>query len=312
MVTPYRLTVATLMLTLLLDTHLCAKPLPLMNNVPHIRSTRSTAGALVAAIDEGAERSATLRALVERLDGSDVIAYVEYADLDDRLAGQLAFMSAAGGRRYVHVSINRRQPRDLQIAILGHELEHAVEIADAPEVIDEPTMARFYARVGFGGETIAGVTRFDTLAAIAAGRRVLQEDRRCDDHSGIPLTRQPPGGILHAAYHWDFTRWSWQCTWAVTLRRYAWAMSYTLTLQCGCTVYVACHPSTQVAHTRVIEARGPRCPLRLHDVGRRLFLWEMLPDPHHRPRPVMVSNNEPRRRASPVTVSGAHLDDAGL
>jgi hypothetical protein len=33
-----------------------------------------------------------------------------------------------------------------------------------------------------------------------------------------------------------------------------------------------------MAHSRVIEQRGPRCPVRRHDVGARLWLWELLPD----------------------------------
>jgi hypothetical protein len=53
--------------------------------------------------------------------------------------------------------------------------------------------------------------------------------------------------------------------------------SYTLTLTCGCVVYVSCHPQTGVAHTRVIERRGAACSNRHHDVGARLWLWEMLP-----------------------------------
>jgi len=65
-------------------------------------------------------------------------------------------------------------------------------------------------------------------------------------------------------------------------------MSYTLTLQCGCMVYVACDPTTQVAHGRVIERRGAVCRVRRHDVGVRLHLWEILPDPHHRTRPVFA------------------------
>jgi hypothetical protein len=65
-------------------------------------------------------------------------------------------------------------------------------------------------------------------------------------------------------------------------------MSYTLTLQCGCTVYVACHPQTRIAHTRVIQGRGTACRTRAHAIGVRLFLWEMLPDPAHRPRPEWV------------------------
>jgi hypothetical protein len=62
-------------------------------------------------------------------------------------------------------------------------------------------------------------------------------------------------------------------------------MSYTLTLQCGCVVYVACRPETHVAHTRIIESRGRDCTERRHDVGSRLYLWQLLPDPPHRAAP---------------------------
>ena len=54
-------------------------------------------------------------------------------------------------------------------------------------------------------------------------------------------------------------------------------MSYTLRLQCGCVVYVARNPHTGVAHTRVIEKRGPSCAVRKHEIGVRLGLWDMLP-----------------------------------
>jgi hypothetical protein len=57
------------------------------------------------------------------------------------------------------------------------------------------------------------------------------------------------------------------------------SMSYNLTIYCGCTVYVACDPRTNVAHTRIIERRGPLCRIRTHDVGARLFLWDILPEP---------------------------------
>jgi hypothetical protein len=54
-------------------------------------------------------------------------------------------------------------------------------------------------------------------------------------------------------------------------------MSYDLTLWCGCRLYVACHPETGVAHTRIIERRGDACRERHHEVGVRLALWEILP-----------------------------------
>lgn len=56
-------------------------------------------------------------------------------------------------------------------------------------------------------------------------------------------------------------------------------MSHTLTLACGCVVYVSCHPKTNVAHSRIIERRGDACGSRKHAIGVRLWLWEMLPDP---------------------------------
>ena len=61
-------------------------------------------------------------------------------------------------------------------------------------------------------------------------------------------------------------------------RRYRFFMSYNLTLPCGCTVYVACHPETRIAHTRVIEQRGAECRTPRHEVGARVYLWELLPD----------------------------------
>ncbi|HZR22646.1 MAG TPA: hypothetical protein VFA59_03595 [Vicinamibacterales bacterium] len=60
-------------------------------------------------------------------------------------------------------------------------------------------------------------------------------------------------------------------------------MSYTLSLPCGCVVYVSCHPATRIAHTRIIQTRGPECRDRRHDTGARLYLWEMLPTPSHAP-----------------------------
>ncbi len=67
-------------------------------------------------------------------------------------------------------------------------------------------------------------------------------------------------------------------------------MSYNLTLQCGCVVYVACDPKTGLSHARVLERRGLDCRVRRHEVGSRIYLWEMLPSPHYLPQPVYLSD----------------------
>lgn len=53
--------------------------------------------------------------------------------------------------------------------MLGHELRHAVELADAPHVAGEPAMVRLYEQIGFERSGAQGARRFETRAAIDAG-----------------------------------------------------------------------------------------------------------------------------------------------
>lgn len=55
------------------------------------------------------------------------------------------------------------------------------------------------------------------------------------------------------------------------------SMSYSVTLRCGCRVYVSCHPQNGIAHTRIIEHRSATCAVRAHDIGVRVPSWEVLP-----------------------------------
>jgi hypothetical protein len=63
---------------------------------------------------------------------------------------------------------------------LGHELQHAVEIADAREVTDNDTVAKLYRRIGHELEPCQGRRRFDTAAAREIGDRVLLELKSAD------------------------------------------------------------------------------------------------------------------------------------
>ena len=55
------------------------------------------------------------------------------------LAWLLLFISANSGRRYLRISIDRRYAGCQRLGILGHELRHAVEIADAASVTENAT-----------------------------------------------------------------------------------------------------------------------------------------------------------------------------
>lgn len=142
--------------------------------LPHIRSTDKELRAL---INDALVSSPTVRALAERITASDVVVYVACeTDPNVRGPGRLNFMSAAGGFRYVLVRLKPRR-RAAAIAILAHELQHAAEIAEMPAVVDETSLAREYARIGYRSHASHTGLAFDTKAAVDTGRRVEQELR---------------------------------------------------------------------------------------------------------------------------------------
>lgn len=121
--------------------------------------------------------SPTFRRLIDRLERSDVIVYVtRHYDMSPGLDGQLTFMSRAGGVRYLNVRVAWDRPPRRLVSTLAHELQHAVEIADTPDVIDEDTLALAYTRFGRPASlNVRSMQAFETPEAIEAGNRVWRE-----------------------------------------------------------------------------------------------------------------------------------------
>src|SRR5262245_55752869 len=139
------------------------------------RHIRSTDRRLQRLLDDGMRASATFRRLVDRIRRSDVVVYLECGGNTGSSDGRLTFISAVAGVRYVHVRVARMPSTDVQIALIGHELRHAVEIADAPGVVDDHTLAREYQRIGYMNPRLARGMSFDSEAAIEAGYQVLRD-----------------------------------------------------------------------------------------------------------------------------------------
>jgi len=140
-------------------------------------NVRASDNELVTLLADGVKKSATLRGLTERLSKSDVIVYVR-PDVLSRNAnqGHLSFLSSSGGYRYLVVHLPVGQSKQQQVAMLGHELQHAVVIADAPSVIDSDTLKKEFERIG--KVTMAANGRdfsFDSQAATDARQKILHE-----------------------------------------------------------------------------------------------------------------------------------------
>lgn len=136
------------------------------------RHVRTTNNAMDALLRRGFRRSPSFAALVTHLQRSDVYVYIEEVPrLPGALEGRLMMQPLAHGHRYVRIQIALRGAREDSISLLGHELQHAAEVADAPDVRDQDGMTQLYERIGVRG----GLHVYDTVAAQAMGRTVLRE-----------------------------------------------------------------------------------------------------------------------------------------
>ena len=88
------------------------------------------------AIESGIARSETFKALVTALDSSDVVVYVEpKVRMPIGLQAYLAHqMAKVGKHRVLRIVVSVDLHGDTLISILAHELQHALEVADAPTV----------------------------------------------------------------------------------------------------------------------------------------------------------------------------------
>ena len=135
----------------------------------HIRTTDATMRRL---LKRGFRGSPSFAALVTRLQRSDVYVYVEEVPrLPGALEGRMMMLPRAHQHRYIRIQIALRGDNEDSVAVLGHELQHAVEVAEAEDVFDQEALARLYQRIGVrGGEHI-----YDTVAAQQMGRTVRRE-----------------------------------------------------------------------------------------------------------------------------------------
>jgi hypothetical protein len=122
-------------------------------------------------IDSGLALSPTVRELVDRLNGGDVIAYVQVAPLASRTA-YTVLMDGGQSRRYLLIKIHQGLPLHRLVELLGHELQHATEIMGDPQVRDDAGLKRLYRRIGL---TVVRADQFETQAAISIERLVRRE-----------------------------------------------------------------------------------------------------------------------------------------
>lgn len=143
---------------------------------PHLRVTDR---GLKALLEAGVERSPTLAALIADVEAASIVAYIECdMRLPSRILARLNLITSIGGIRYVRIAVDCAIGARRQMALLAHEIKHALEIAERRDIEDAEAMESFYEDVGFQ-TTVEGTHRnYETDAAIAVQRQVENEIRR--------------------------------------------------------------------------------------------------------------------------------------
>jgi hypothetical protein len=142
-----------------------------LNGGPRVRPNDGRSATLLV---EGIAKSPSIRRTIDAIEQSDLIVYIEMQpSLRKRVAGSLTWLTKTPQFRYVRISINPEQIGEQAIALLGHELHHALEVAREPAVVDPASLEAFYKRIGnaVGLHTIG----WDTEGARDAGDEVKRE-----------------------------------------------------------------------------------------------------------------------------------------
>lgn len=149
---------------------LMAQPPPASTRTfPHIRTSSPLLLSLMA---EGQEHSPTFRELSQSIEDSDLIVYFEATPhMEGRFRGRVHFVGTSGGFRYLRVQVRTAMNRYDIVASIAHEMQHAREIAEHPEVRCEKTLAELYRRIGDEHDWCM----FETGEAQQAGRAVRVE-----------------------------------------------------------------------------------------------------------------------------------------
>jgi hypothetical protein len=159
---------------------------------------RSTDASILPLVREGMARSTTFRGLVEAIEQSNGIVYAEFGICAfGRLNGcLLPFLEGSHGDRYLRVVLSadaRRCDHDQLLALIAHELRHALEVLDHPEIVNAAGMEALYRRIGTP-ET-GGLMGYETSTARAAGSAVMSELTTPRPRSGQAIQLSSSKGV---------------------------------------------------------------------------------------------------------------------
>jgi hypothetical protein len=123
----------------------------------------------------GQELSPTVRQLVAAIESRDLIVLVSVeapaVSNAGRFRGSTRLLGTAHGQRFASIWIDESSMPPCAVGLLAHELQHALEVAQAAWVVDQQQMYELFSRIGREWRS----QHFETAAAIAVETRARAE-----------------------------------------------------------------------------------------------------------------------------------------
>jgi hypothetical protein len=138
---------------------------------------RTTNPYMAALVREGCARSSTFRQLAEAIQRSNVIVVVQPGlCAHGRIRSCLVSVSGSERARQIGITIDPQHTiANGLIAAIAHELQHAVEIAEHPDVVDARSVIKLYRQIALGHCGAGLSDECETARALETEKTVIVE-----------------------------------------------------------------------------------------------------------------------------------------
>ena len=139
--------------------------------------------------DRAMTGAALVRAMALELGDTDVIVHLQMSPrLPGNVGGTTRFVVSRGGVRYLRTTISTIIAPEARAAMVGHELQHALEIARS-DAHDVDSLRDWWTVNGYR----TGIDFYETTAALRVEQEVRKELRRSEAEPVVELDHQDLG-----------------------------------------------------------------------------------------------------------------------
>ena len=143
------------------------------------RHLQTSDGQIASAIEACYRLSPACQRLIDEIEASSTIVYIRPGQCRiGRRGSCLMFSAAESGVRYLQIVLDKDLDGECLVAAAAHELQHALEVARAPQVVDLKSLRLLYTRIGFSTHESGMREDWETEEAQRIALVVSKEVRR--------------------------------------------------------------------------------------------------------------------------------------